>query len=354
MKILFLPENLPAFHAKTLEERPMGGVTTGIIRLAEALDALGHEVAVLSLYKTPPVSKPLYLPMNQYEKFGMADVLITIRGWRPIFYQIPYKMCFFWTGDTASNLNTIGIGDRRVVDKLDALLVKSVWQAEGICEASGFPIEKTHLLSNGVYLPYFEGTEKRHRKRLIYSSTPVRGLQYLPRIFRHLKTKHPELELIVFSSFDRYSGKWPPADDHEDREFERIFKEVAALPDCQIHKSILQKDLAREFMKASVLAYPTNFHETSCITAMEAFAGGCPIVTSKKAALKETVGDAGILLEGDAGSEAYFKDFTASIDRLLTDDVHWSQMSEKGLKRAKDFDWNVRAKELISYINSLR
>lgn len=343
MKFLFFPSNLPAFHAYTLDERPMGGVVTGIIRLAQALADQGQEVFVLSEFEKPPHSNPIYMHKNLFRQIGLVDVLIAVRGWQPVFYAISSRKYCFWTGDTYQNLNTVGLGDLRVIDKLDLFFAKSRWQAETICHDSGFPLGKTRILTNGVYLPYFAGSEKRVRKRLIYSSTPVRGLKNLPRIYLELKKKHPDLELRIYSSFDRYSSSWPPVGVGEDRECYDIFKEVSALPDCILSKSLLQKDLAREYMKASILAYPTSFYETSCITAMEAMAGGCPIVTTKKAALIETVGNAGVLIDED---ESYFQNFITAADRLLSDDVYWSQMSRQCLERSKIFDWNIIAREL--------
>ena len=50
--------------------------------------------------------------------------------------------------------------------------------------------------------------------------------------------------------------------------------------------------------------YPTRFSETSCITALEAQAAGCCVVTSKLAALEETA-SSWSLLEGSNKSPGY-------------------------------------------------
>ncbi len=75
--------------------------------------------------------------------------------------------------------------------------------------------------------------------------------------------------------------------------------------------------MAREFMKSAILCYPNTFAETSCITAMEAQAAGCAIVTSKLAALPETVANAGIMIEGEPGSPAYLDSFSTAVDVFL-------------------------------------
>lgn len=353
MKFLFLSTDLRPIHAKMLDERPVGGGPASIIRLSEALSQLGHEVYVVTSLENPPSSNPVYIPLKDLPKIGQVDVLMAVRGWWNIlFHPVPHRKCLFWTGDSIYNPKTLGIGDKRVIFVINALLPKSQWLGKSLCEISGFPQEKTWPLPNGIYLPNFEGEEKRSRKRLIYSSTPARGLGYLLDLFVPLKIKHPELELHVFSSFDRLSETWPPKKNLDDP-FHHLLEKAKTLPGCYLHKSILQKDLAREFMKSAVLAYPTDFEESCCNTTLEAMAAGCPIVTTDLASLPETVGDAGILIKGSPTKKDYSEKFIQAVDRLLTDDDLFQNLSAKGLERAKSCSWLNRAQDLLYYLKSV-
>lgn len=47
--------------------------------------------------------------------------------------------------------------------------------------------------------------------------------------------------------------------------------------------------MAREMKEAEIWLYPTNFDEISCVAAMEAMAAGCKVVSTRHAALKETL-----------------------------------------------------------------
>lgn len=51
MKITFVADACVPFHGRTLEEQPLGGTETAVIRLAAALSERGHEVTVFTPLK---------------------------------------------------------------------------------------------------------------------------------------------------------------------------------------------------------------------------------------------------------------------------------------------------------------
>jgi glycosyltransferase involved in cell wall biosynthesis len=348
MKFAFLPQSCLPFHDATLNERPLGGTETAVIRLARALDSFGHDVTVFTTVENPPLSSPLYLPFRAIADLGPVDVLVAVRDWQPVLLPLGARCRCFWTGDSSDQLSNAGLGDRRVAAAIDFFLAVSEWHRHRMCEHSGFPREKSALLRNGVELELFQGEEQRVRKRLIYSSTPYRGLQYLPGIYRRIKERHPDAELLVFSSFDVYAGLKLPGGALQ--EYEKIKTELQKLPDCHVHGSVTQARLAREFMKSSLLAYPNTFEETSCITALEAQAAGCAIVTSDRGALRETVGAAGILISGEASDEQYQDEFVASADKILGDETVFRTFSQAGKQQAAATDWKKIAADFVSFL----
>ena len=350
MKIVFFPTQCLPIHGKTLEERPLGGTESAIIRLAKTLYEMGHDVRVISEFDKPPVTAPLYMPRTAIKHLGPVDALISIRNWNPLLLPIDAKKRFFWTGDAHDQPHSIGIGDKRIADKVDGFLCASQWQAEMFAESSGFPLEKTWTIRYGIHAPYFEKEVSKNRKRLIYSSTPYRGLAHLPKIYNSIKSKHPDCELHVFSGYKVYDNGSGQYNEQAEREFEVLSKLLNALPDCYLHGNVNQEQLALEFQKSAVLAYPNTFAETGCITALEAQAGGCAIVSSKLGALPETVGDAGILIDGTPGSEEYDNAFVDAVDKLLSNDKEFEKYSNRGLERAKDFSWEAIAGKFVDYL----
>lgn len=349
MKFLFFPHDCTSFHGKSLEERPLGGTETGVIGMADALVELGHEVFVLSSIPRPAQGKASYLHFALYHAVGDVDVLIAVRNYKNLFLPIPHKKRFYWTGDSHITLHNFGIGDPRVYNAIHGVFTVSNWHAFKLCKHSGLPKEKTWTLRNGVFLSNFTGTEVRKKERLIYSSTPRRGLKYLLPIFKELKLRHPNLELHLFCRTSRHNMTWP-SENLYNGEALKVLSLFENLQGCYLHDSIMQKPLAREFMKSGIWTYPTDFEETSCITAMEAQAAGCAIVTSQLGALPETVGDAGILLKETPGTPEYLEQFIFRVDYLLQNQDHFNELSEKGLERAKGFDWRTRAISLLEYL----
>lgn len=343
MKIAIYCSNVVPIHAGTLKERAVGGTETGVIRLAEALYALGHDLTVYTPHENPPPSIPRYLPKAAVTESPHYDCFIAVRDWIPLLFQeIKATRKFFWTGDAADQFPNFGVGDKRVAGQISALLAVSEWQANQLCAASGFPIEKSFVLGNGIDLSSFEGSETRNLKRLIYSSMPYRGLVYVPALFQALRRKHPELELHVFSGYNLY--------DQPEKHFEEIKKALTGLPGCHLHGTVRQSELAREFMKSAILFYPCHFEETSCITAMEAQAGGCAIVSTKLGALPETVGDAGILIDEVPGSQAFLDGIFQATDRILSQTELWNQFHKAALARAQNFSWRLVAKRLETFL----
>lgn len=346
MRIAFFASGTVPFHAKTLDERPLGGTETGIIRLAEALDRLGHEVSVFTPLENPPVSRPRYFPQSTVETHPPVDVFVAIRDWIPNLYKIEAKRRCLWTGDSYDQFSNFGLGDRRVAARIDELLTVSEWHARTLCEASGFPLEKAWVLGNGIHLPYFDGSETREPQRLIYSSTPHRGLIHVPRLLAMLREKHPTCEIHVFSSYKVY-------DQTTNRSFEELENLLKKTPGVILHGSVRQTELAREYMKASIWFYPTDFEETSCITAMEAQAAGCVPVTTKLAALPETIGDAGVLVDGLPGKGDYDVRYVHAVSDLLSHPQAWEDLSRRGREKAASFSWTETAKRFVNHFSKL-
>jgi glycosyltransferase involved in cell wall biosynthesis len=342
---LFYPQPCAPFHGLSLDERVVGETEASVIRLSDALAEQGHEVIVLSAFKNFPSTKVKYWFYEDLKQLPSIDVFIAVKGWRSIFKSIKAKKKLVWTSDSYTNPYNVGLGDRRVVEAIDGLLLVSEWQKQKICETSGFPASKTALLRKGVHLEDFAGSENRKRKRLIYASRPEKGLASLAYIFLKLKQKHPELELHIYALDQPQLAQNSP--------YGMILQIFKSMPDCTLHSPILQKQLARELMKSAIWVYPNPIEDTSCSLALEAQAAGCALISSTRGALKEIVGKTGLLIEGDPVEESFMNSFKDGLDLLLSNDQEYEKLREKGLKTRSELDWHQRAKELLQYLKEV-
>ncbi len=350
MKIVFYPQSLLPVHAKSLEERPMGGTETGLIRLAEALDKRGHSVVVFTSEKNPPESKPAYYHLSKAQGLKAVDVFISIREWIPLVYPLPARKKFFWTGDSYDQVHNFGLGDKRLARVIDGVLTVSDWHADSLSEMSGLPREKCFTIRNGIHLESFQGEQERSPYRLIYAATPFRGLDHLVKMFPRIREQIPEATLEVFSGFEVYRGAKEYAPEIQAR-YKPLLDAVTQMPGATLHGNVTQKELAKELQKSSILAYPNTFQETSCILAMEAIAAGAIPVTTALAALPETVGDCGLLIDGIPGKDDYYDRFIDATVSLLKDSKRQQELRARGKARAAaEFSWDTVAERFEKYL----
>ena len=329
MRILFFPYACFPFHGLSLNEQFLGRTETIVLRMAEALDALGHEVIVISSLSSIPLTKPRYLPLSSLNQIGWTDLLIVARSWRGSFSSVKCKKRVVWMLNGEDDPYTVGIGDHRIIELLNGALFPSQWEARCMAESSGFPMEKSHVIRCGIHLADFSGEEIRQHKRLICKGAVWDEWPLISRLFEKLRKKHPELELHIFPQGEEL--KMDPPQMHG----------------CFIHETLLQKQMAREWMKSSISIDLSQNPSKVILSAMEAQAAGCAVVATKLEGVEEVMGEAGILIEGNPGEVLYRDQWIEKVDLLLSDEKEWRRLSQNGLQKRYSFDWKSRGIEFL-------
>jgi len=99
------------------------------------------------------------------------------------------------------------------------------------------------------------------------------------------------------------------------------------------------EELALWYNAATCLVYP-SLHEGFGLPPLEAMACGTPVISSNAASLPEVVGDAGVLLDPrDEGA------WTQELAQLLNLPDRQRELAQRGLDRARRFDWGRTAEE---------
>jgi len=88
-----------------------------------------------------------------------------------------------------------------------------------------------------------------------------------------------------------------------------------------------------------------SFYEGFGLMVLEAFAAGCPVITSNVASLPEVAGDAGILVEPTDSHR-----IAEAIKKLLQDASWRAELIRRGKVLAKPFSWEATARQTLAAI----
>jgi tetratricopeptide (TPR) repeat protein/predicted O-methyltransferase YrrM len=319
LRIVFVWGGKP-FRGDSLAKQPLGGTETALIHMARSLADLGHEVLVYLQDGADQYEGVRYEEIAGYVdalKKMPADVLIAARSMHPFSIPVAAGLKIFWTEDAHDQPFVEHLKNSALIAQMDKIFTVSRWQTESLKKTFNLAEDKFYITQNGVLWDRFRqngNNTNRDPKRLVYTSTPFRGLDVLLALFPRIKARVPEATLDVYSSMAVYQ-----VDKKTDQTQYGDLYGQAAQPGVTLKGSVLQDELSQALKQAAIMVYPNHFAETSCIAAMEAMAAGMPVVTTQLGALPETVAAGGILIDGDAHSRAYQDLFVDQVCALLND-----------------------------------
>jgi glycosyltransferase involved in cell wall biosynthesis len=356
MKVVFA-DNAMQWDGNTPGNAPLGGSQSACAYLARALADLGHEVVVYSYLPGDPgiIDGVEYrnTPTLPENKDTDVDVFMTIRDPR---------LAQHWNGsgirllkvqdDYNQPLNTL-LNEAVPRSLNQHLLYVSDWQMRRAKKNFRLPDRKCSVHRNGIWKPHFsDNFQKPVGNRLVYCSTPFRGLEQLLDIFPLIRKQVPDAELHVYSDMKIYQYN----KDQDDNRCGHIYEKLKQGIDGVVnHGSVGQKRLARELEKCKILAYSNTFPETSCIAAMEAQASGCVAVTTRLGALPETVGPHGIFVDGLPGKDDFDERFAKECVTLLSDQERWEARARAAREWILNNNcWSVVAGQFITIVEGLK
>jgi glycosyltransferase involved in cell wall biosynthesis len=153
---------------------------------------------------------------------------------------------------------------------------------EQYAEKRGVPYADSVVIKNSI-IPLESSKRKKSDKiRLVYTSTPHRGLQILIPVFLELVKQHPDLELNVYSSFKLYG--W----EERDAQYEELYEICRNHPNIKYHGTVSNEEVREGLLNADIFAYPSIWKETSCLCLIEAMSAGLLCIHPNLAALPET------------------------------------------------------------------
>ena len=125
------------------------------------------------------------------------------------------------------------------------------------------------------------------------------------------------------------------------------FKNSKYKNDIKFLGYVENKDKNYLYNLADLFIYP-SFYEGFGLPPLEAMACGCPVITSSVSSLPEIVGSAGIMVNPHDISE-----ISQAMNDVLSDKNLQNKLSQKGIKKAKEFNWEKSAKKYLFCLKKL-
>lgn len=357
MDITISVPGLP-FNGNTFDNQSLGGSETAGYYMGRALAKLGHHVLVFC--NTPErvaCADVDYIPhglFRQYAEHVIHDVCIVQR--QPDLFMTPCSARFsaLWCHDLASGRIESAI--KGCAWNYDKLFVLSDFMHKQYKEVCNIPEDLLFQTRNGLDLELVEEVRaniaskadlKRNPLSLVYTSRPERGLDVLlmhimPRILKH----EPNAKLFI-AGYDNNVG-------HLQEYYGQCRMLAQQLGPNVVTElgPLTKRQLYEVYHAAGLYVYPLPsvliplFDEVSCITAMETQACGLPMITTKRGAMPETLGEgAAVLLEQPIHTESYYDAFADAALRLMRNPHEWRKASAAGIAKAKELSWDTVAEE---------
>lgn len=166
-------------------------------------------------------------------------------------------------------------------NKFEKLIFVSNWQFQQYQAFYGLPWYKSIILQNSIE-PIEPKEKSKDKFKIIYNTTPHRGLEILVPVFIKLCERYDNIELEVFSSFKAYG--W----EERDKPYQELFQLCKDHPKINYHGYQPNEVVRNALAEAHIQAYPSIWLETSCMALMEAMSAGCLCIHPNYGALYET------------------------------------------------------------------
>ena len=240
---------------------------------------------------------------------------------------------------------------------MDHIVFVSYWQYEDFM--LNFPwldSTKCSVIKNATKPFPSEPKLPDGKLKLIYTSTPFRGLELVPDIWK--KLDRDDIELDVYSSLEIYGQAFVDKV-HEacGNMYEDLFDELDSIDGIN-YKGYVTNDKIREAcLDAHIYIYPAIIMETSCLSLLEGLAAGCAAVVTTLGALPETGSEYAYYSLMDFNNDKLIDNFTSCLNQVI--DQYWSSFTQEKLSKQRQFyldnySWDSRIAQWSSLLTELK
>lgn len=340
------------WHPEDIVTQGLGGSETAAWRLAEHLSDEGYSVTLYGDFEQEGSVKDVILrKWVNFDPTVERRAVIAFRNALVFSKPMNAAKTFLWLEDVAG---AEGLTPERM-ENISFICTVSNWHTENMLEVYPWLDEGRIVTSrNGITLDYFKGDDAVHREpRLLYTSSPDRGLDILLEVWPEIKRRVPEATFVHCYSrwWDQVAEVNSDSARHRDRVVEMSKQDgVTKIP------SQGQADLAKLMRSSQVWANPgywtlggQKFYETNCISVQEAQAAGCVCVGAAWGALGE-MNVTGISIDGHPMEEDFREKLVDAIVMGLTNPEAQAAAALEGPEAMKDRGWEAPTAQLVNLI----
>jgi GR25 family glycosyltransferase involved in LPS biosynthesis len=204
----------------------------------------------------------------------------------------------------------------------------------------------TYSLHYGIDFNKFlidNNTDVKVKNSFIYSSFANRGLLTILKMWPRIQNRYNDATLNIFCDLN---NEWLNNNYKDEviniRNLLEIYKTV--YPNIKNHGWVDKRTLSKFWKKSEVWFYPCKFKETFCLTALESAITKTLAITNDLGSLKDTVGDRGVVIPGDATTEEWMDEAFKQICNCLDNPgIEIYERIERNYQWALKHSWRDRA-----------
>ena len=330
------------FNPANILDKMIGGGETYLMMGAKALGEAGHRVKVYVPQGSGVFGNVSYHDTS--ERITDCDVLVCCETDNN-------------TGHVESDYRMIACqcNDPSIFHRVDYCLVPSVWLGKYINEHYRVKLNKMVVIPDATFSELYDRNDiDKVRGRLIYASSPDRGLHHLLRIFPKIKKKVTEAHLRIFYAF------WPQF------EANKYGMDITSEIYWKIRRSMNQegveyvgpvgkRQLAEEELSSELLVYPEDTirpTEGFGITYADMLAARVAIVAPDVDAVGEVWGDYIALMPPPPHNDKDWVDITVE---LLRDESLRRKYYEAGREKVfQDYTWAAVGEKWVKLLERIK
>lgn len=270
------------FNPELFQKVGFGGSEEAVVNLSKELAEIGWDVTVYNRCGVEPkkYGKVWWKPFWMFNRADVVDVLVIWRSPAMLNHELGAKKVILDLHDVVPEQEFTAERLARV----DKIMVKTKAHRSLFPD---IPDKKFAIIPNGQDNSLFKGNIKKDPYLIINTSSPDRSMDVLPELFMEIKKYVPQAKMSWAYGWNNYDDffrgdplrmKWK---DEVERQIKKAgIKSLGKIP---------QKDVAKLYEEATILAYPSEFFEIDCISVKKAQAAGCIPVSTDFAAFDESI-----------------------------------------------------------------